>query len=522
MTRGEHGAALDAEAAISSWARSRRTADAVDVLRSWLEPTPWVLLVREAGSHRAFACGSEGEAPLFPDVALDAALARGEPGVDAHGWRLLPLPVEAEPRWVLAVPDDALEPSALAPALTHLAAALDRSSRFEALERLSTIDPVTGLFNARHLQSALEREVSRCERFGGSLCLLFLDLDHFKAVNDSLGHPAGTALLADIGRLLLESIRQTDYAFRYGGDEFAILLVEATKVSGTRVADRVRRSIESRSQRWSDARGRITASIGVATFPTDAGSVQSLIARADAAMYAAKDRGRNAVYTINLGGRERRPSSAGHGLEDTMTLTPVNQPVLLWDVMGTLVTEPFIDAVPRHFQTSLELLLQEKDPQAWIRFERGEIDEDQYCAEFFRDRRPVDKHALKSAMRDAYDFMPDIEEILSSLHANGVAMYALSNYSPWYQIIEDKLRISRFVGWDFVSCHTGFRKPEPEAYATVVEKLGVTADQCVFVDDRTKNVDAARRMGMKAILRPDDPDALRAELVRCGIPVQLP
>jgi HAD superfamily hydrolase (TIGR01509 family) len=409
----------------------------------------------------------------------------------------------------------------LTPALSHLAAALERARRVDELERLATVDPVTALFNARHLELVLKREVSRCERFGGSLCLLFVDLDHFKDVNDQLGHRVGTTLLGDLGRVMVESIRQTDYAFRYGGDEFALLLVEATKAAGARVADRVRRAIEAHGGRYHDVRSAVTASIGVATFPTDATSVDGLLQRADAAMYAAKDRGRNSVYTLDLG--VRGAGSTGQSADVTTTLSmDVNHPIILWDVMGTLVTEPFVEDVPLHFRTTLERLLQEKDPQAWIRFERGEIDEDEYCAQFFRDRRPVDKNALKAAMQRSYDFMPGVEDLLASLHAVGVPMYTLSNYSAWYALIEEKLRLSRWVAWDFVSCHTGFRKPEPEAYASVLERLGVPAERCVFVDDRAKNIEGARRMGMQAILRPDDPDALRAELIRAGIPVPLP
>jgi len=547
VTHGEDGRAMTAdEPPILRWAGAHGTAEVLEVLASHLDPRApaWVLWRRRGGSWLRAAAGRTASAgpsaaPAVVD-ALDLSASTGR-AVSAGARRIVAVapgpdvarferPVsdrrERErfqadrPAWGLELAANAIDEARQIVLAHHLAVALDRCERFEELERLSTVDPATGLFNSRHLESVLRREVSRCERFGGSLCLLFLDLDRFKSVNDQLGHTAGTGFLANIGRVLLEGIRQTDYAFRYGGDEFAVLLVEATKTSGSRVADRLRQAISSHAQRYGDARREVTVSVGVATFPTDATSVDALLSRADAAMYAAKDRGRNAVYTLDLGPRQHGNGFSGDLSADTTTLSmDVDRPILLWDIMGTLVTEPFVEAVPRHFGVSLEQLIQQKDPQAWIRFERGEIDEDEYCATFFRDRRPVDKRALKDAMSAAYDFLPGVEALLQSLHANGVPMYALSNYSPWYALIEHELRLSRWLAWDFVSCHTGFRKPEPEAYASVLEALGVPAERCIFVDDRVKNVEGARRMGMQAILRPDDPEALGAELLRSGIPV---
>ena len=544
---------FDAAALQLACARSERVSELVRALSAAFEPSKlhWVLWSREDRGWRALGGGptprrraAPGESANAPPPApsvlqassdpgfgaaepatadLEAAVADGGAGASAPP-RLLPVAEAGRSgAWVLELAPDR-DPdldAQIRSTLPHLAAALLRIRRIEELERLASIDPVTGLFNARHLERVLQREVSRCERFGGSLCLLFLDLDHFKDVNDGLGHLVGTTLLADLGRVMVKTIRQTDYAFRYGGDEFAVLLIEASKASGARVADRVRRAVEGHARTYEDIRKTITASIGVATFPTDATSVDGLLQRADAAMYAAKDRGRNFVYTLDLEARSSK--STGQPASGAVNLSgQVSLPIILWDVMGTLVTEPFVHDVPRHFETTLEQLLQEKDPGAWIRFERGEIDEDEYCALFFRDRRAVDKAALKAAMQQSYDLMPGVEDLLSSLRRVGVPMYALSNYSAWYELIEEKLELSRWLSWDFVSCHTGFRKPEPEAYAVALERLEVSAERCVFVDDRAKNVEAARRMGMQAILRPEDPDALRAELVRAGVPVPLP
>jgi HAD superfamily hydrolase (TIGR01509 family) len=194
----------------------------------------------------------------------------------------------------------------------------------------------------------------------------------------------------------------------------------------------------------------------------------------------------------------------------------VEKPVLLLDVMETLVTEPFLVHVPGYFGMSLEELLRDKDPQAWIDFEHGLIDEATYTERFFRDRRKVDLGALKKHMIASYAWMEGVEPLLAELKAHNVAMHALSNYSSWYQLIDEKLSVSRYVEWTFVSCKTGVRKPHPEAYLGAARMLGVDAAACVFVDDRARNVDAARAVGMHAILRPRAIADLRSELVRCG------
>lgn len=100
-------------------------------------------------------------------------------------------------------------------------------------------------------------------------------------------------------------------------------------------------------------------------------------------------------------------------------------------------------------------------------------------------------------------------------------MHAFSNYSPWYILIEQKLALSRYMSWDFVSCRTGFRKPEAEAYQFAIDRLGVAPETCLLIDDREKNVAGARQAGMQAILRPDHIDALREKLREYGVTVEI-
>lgn len=193
------------------------------------------------------------------------------------------------------------------------------------------------------------------------------------------------------------------------------------------------------------------------------------------------------------------------------------RPILLFDVMSTLVTEPFFEVVPAFFGMSLDELLAQKHPSAWVDFEHGRIDEATYFERFFADGRPVDGEGLKAAMRDFYALMPGVADLLDELAARGHPMYAVSNYPVWYQLIEDKLTLSKWLKWDFVSCDTGHRKPDLEAYRHVVRTLAVPAHRCVFVDDRAGNVDAAREVGMQGILRTPECDTLRADLVALGV-----
>ena len=109
-----------------------------------------------------------------------------------------------------------------------------------------------------------------------------------------------------------------------------------------------------------------------------------------------------------------------------------------------------------------------------------------------------------------------MEELLAELHRGGFSIYALSNYPIWYEMIEEKLSLSRFLTWDFVSCRTGFRKPEPEAYQVVMRQLGVSASNCFFIDDRQENVDAAIAQGMDAVLI-ENATTLREQFCRRGL-----
>jgi FMN hydrolase / 5-amino-6-(5-phospho-D-ribitylamino)uracil phosphatase len=192
--------------------------------------------------------------------------------------------------------------------------------------------------------------------------------------------------------------------------------------------------------------------------------------------------------------------------------------VLLLDVLGTLVYEPFFVEVPAFLGLSLEELLAAKHPTAWAEFERGAIDEAELERRFFRDGRPYDHAGMRACMERSYRFLPGMEELLSDLRAAGVEMHALSNYPPWYLLIERRLGLSRFLEWSFVSCLTGHRKPEPGAYRAALDRLARDPGSVVFVDDREENCAAARHLGIDA-LRFEGAGELRAALAARGLPV---
>jgi hypothetical protein len=139
--------------------------------------------------------------------------------------------------------------------------------------------------------------------------------------------------------------------------------------------------------------------------------------------------------------RRMRRRAAGRGLTPVQ---PTDGPVLLLDVMGTLVHEPFFDELPAFFGMTLDELLAAKHPTAWIEFEHGRLSEAGYLARYFRDGRSVDGAALRAHMTAAYRWLDGVPELLAELHAAGRPMHALSNYPVWYELIEAKLSLSRW------------------------------------------------------------------------------
>ncbi len=197
-----------------------------------------------------------------------------------------------------------------------------------------------------------------------------------------------------------------------------------------------------------------------------------------------------------------------------------NHPTILFDVMETLITEPFFTTMPVFFGMSLDELLASKHPTSWIEFEKGNISEHEYLATFFRDGRSVDGAGLRECLVRSYDWLDGMEDLLTELKSNGYAMHALSNYPVWYEMIEKKLQLSRFLDWSFVSCNTGLRKPDARCYQKAADDLQVDVSDCLFVDDRSENVQSASVIGMPSI-QMQHAAQLRRDLVQRGLAVSI-
>ena len=182
-----------------------------------------------------------------------------------------------------------------------------------------------------------------------------------------------------------------------------------------------------------------------------------------------------------------------------MSTTETSSPkALLFDVMDTLVWDP-VWIMADFFGAPAEELWAVKHPTAWFDFECGRISQQQFLDTFFTDGRSYDQEGFLQLFRDGYRWMDGVEEILEALKNEGVEMYALSNYPVWWEVIEEKLQLSRYLEWRFVSCMTGVRKPDPRSYLGPAESLGLLPGECLFIDDRTKNCEAAKACGLDAI-----------------------
>lgn len=176
------------------------------------------------------------------------------------------------------------------------AIAIENSRLHQRVRDLTITDDLTGLYNTRHFQTLCEYEMERASRYGNELSMVFLDLDHFKQVNDTYGHLTGSRLLKEVGHLFKQEVRVVDYAARYGGDEFVFLLPSTSKKGAMAMAANLLDKLRE-TEFISDCEQpmRITASIGVATYPTNAYCLQELVKLSDEAMYEVKRSTRDGI-----------------------------------------------------------------------------------------------------------------------------------------------------------------------------------------------------------------------------------
>ncbi len=186
----------------------------------------------------------------------------------------------------------------------HAGLAIENSRLYEQTLLLSNTDYLTRLWNHGYFQNIINEEVKRATETKLPLSLIMLDIDNFKVYNDKLGHQAGDNVLREIGNILRESVRKSDWACRYGGEEFVIILPRTNKDESYKFAERLRAKIEIHPFANEEIQPfrKITVSLGVATFPEDATSKDDLIYKVDMAMLQAKNKGRNrsCVYSTDL------------------------------------------------------------------------------------------------------------------------------------------------------------------------------------------------------------------------------
>jgi two-component system cell cycle response regulator len=175
------------------------------------------------------------------------------------------------------------------------AEALVRTRLYEQAERMATIDGLTGLLNRRTFNSLLEQRLREAQRYSRPLSLLLLDIDHFKKVNDSHGHPAGDSVLKGVARVAQKQARETDLVARYGGEEMALILPQTDARGAWAIAERIRKAVEAAAHATEQGALRVTLSIGVATWTSGGDSPDDVLQAADKALYRAKENGRNRV-----------------------------------------------------------------------------------------------------------------------------------------------------------------------------------------------------------------------------------
>ena len=247
------------------------------------------------------------QAQLVNDMVHDPRSAQvpGTEEEEAQASIIVPLNVRGTVTGVLCLDrmdgrvfeDHELEPAML---FANMAAiAIQNARTYEEMERQAISDGLTGLHNYRHFQETLKAEVRRAERYGEAFCLLMMDLDHFKSVNDTIGHQKGDEVLRAVSDVLRACSRESDFLARYGGEEFTIILPRTALEEARTLAERIRASVAAIDSGHDTA--QVTISIGVAAFPESAVDSDGVLGAADAALLLAKSRGRDRVCLYTEG-----------------------------------------------------------------------------------------------------------------------------------------------------------------------------------------------------------------------------
>jgi two-component system cell cycle response regulator len=239
------------------------------------------------------SCASTGEVVFLRNFIEDERHPRCDPEMAPYGRLIIPLKAIDKVVGILSLyvqPDVEVSDQVLrllSSLANQIGIAISNARLYEETKTFSLHDPLTGLANRRFLEIQLEKSFEAARRYQGKLSVIMLDIDHFKNYNDTRGHLGGDRLLARLAELLVKELRDADYVFRYGGEEFLCMLPETDLVMACEVAERVRMMVQAETD--------VTISLGVATYTDDMPDKETLVSKADEALYRAKENGRNRV-----------------------------------------------------------------------------------------------------------------------------------------------------------------------------------------------------------------------------------
>lgn len=280
------------------------------------EETEYLRTLRlKMGEGVAGWVAQSNQALVVPNVTTDpqwSAYARRHPELNMQSLACVPIQADGKVLGVIQLMNSKLDLMSeysvtfLRILCDYAAIAIQNARRMELIQELTITDDVTGLFNARYLYKAIEEEVRKGRRHHFSL--MFMDMDHFKEVNDTHGHLVGSRLLAEVGNLLQRVFGTSNPAFRYGGDEFVVLMPSVEKERAVTLARTIYDTLgEARFLTGEGLSLRVQGSLGLATFPEDGDTVHSIIRAADTMMYEVKNTTRNNLAVVGMGLLYDRP-----------------------------------------------------------------------------------------------------------------------------------------------------------------------------------------------------------------------
>jgi diguanylate cyclase (GGDEF)-like protein len=273
---------------------------AADSVTSYIAPLPLPLASQPEAVDDDSVCVPEQENQTTQSNTKDRFIT--ENNLDIPGALEIPITYRNSVIGVLVVEDDTPnrnwedeEVLMVKTVSDQLAVAISHARLFRQVQTQAMTDAMTGLFNHRHFQERLDREIKLTDRNNAQVSLILLDVDRLKHINDTHGHRTGDAALCHVAQIMRSTVRDVDICARYGGEEFVIILPQCGREDAISVANRIRETIASKPV---SKVGQVTASLGVATYPAAAKTKEELIEMADRAMYYAKAAGRNRVRTL--------------------------------------------------------------------------------------------------------------------------------------------------------------------------------------------------------------------------------